>query len=409
MPNGAPKGRLDSMTGRIPKNLYESVRGTVAVALVALGAVACGGDRTGDADAPGDAVAAADSARGPGVSVVALVDLAIRSAPDPSAPAVRDVTAGTGLALTPPGAEPAPAGWVQVSTWDDRRGWVPAADLLDIALWGHYQAALGGTPPTALRPAYPAGGEGWVVEAPFHSPGFSSIATVWLAGDTLHQTRVAEIDTLANECSGDRYRFARLAGGLGAGTGPMDPDVDAAVLAVASVERPTLGRLAIRPLESPDAALEAAVAGAVETLLEGAAAAARDPAGPPPAPGSRPAATWHAVGDAAAWVTLSWEPAADAVEFGRWAAAFLVLRAAPAGAATAGEPPSVRIAIPLTWTSVGESSAPFDVRAAYSTGPGLHPTLFVVHSWHYEGVNVSVYLAGADALRRVYLGYYWGC
>ncbi|MFN2383781.1 MAG: SH3 domain-containing protein [Gemmatimonadota bacterium] len=377
------------MSGQIRRNLYVT---SGAMAALLLWTAACGGTRTAEEAAAGDA-ARADSARAPGTSVVALLDLPIRSAPDLSAASIRDVTAGTGLALVPPAddGEPPPAGWVQVSTWDDRRGWVPAADLLDIALWGHYQAALGGTPPTALRPAYPAPGGGWIVEAPFHSPGISTIATIWLAADTLFQTRVAVIESLDNECSGDRYRFARLASGPDAAAGQGAPNLDATVLAIASVERPTLKPLPVRPLDAPDADLDVAVAGAVERLLAAAP------------PGSTPIVTWQAIGDGAAWVTLTWEPAAETIEGGRWAAALLVRRG------PAGEPPNIQTAIPLSWTSVGESSGPFDVRGAYSTGPGLQPTLFVVHSLHYEGLNVNVYLADADALRRVHLGYYWGC
>jgi len=146
----------------------------LVVAAITLGA--CDDGAGPEASPPPAGSAIDDSPR-----FVAIRPVALLVAPDPEAGVV--TTLATGTVLRAVGGEPGPAGWSRVATWDERRGWVEADALVDPAAWGRLEGALGGFPPSELRPAHPVAG-GWIVEAPYGSPSLYQGAGVYVLGDS---------------------------------------------------------------------------------------------------------------------------------------------------------------------------------------------------------------------------------
>lgn len=352
------------------------VRQSAAALAVVLG-IGCGGEPR-SASRGSETEDAGDFGR---TTVVTLTGAQLRIEPLPDAPAVAEVAGGTALTVVGdtmgpgPGAEP----WLRVATWDDRRGWVPADQVLTPDLWSHYQVALGGAAITALRAAYPVGDGRWAVEAPLNSPGITSISTVWLLADPVRAVKVAAIDSVAAAC-GTPHRMAILAEDAGGGR-----DLSRAVLAVPASRRPQARLLAIAPLPLPDAALEA--------VIQRSAARMREMAG------TEPRVWLWSMGEDARWVTLRW-PAGDGGRAGEHAAALLLERS--------GAGWSARTVVPQVPSDADPDRAPFEPAAAYATA-GPRPTILVVEAIDLNGSRVDLYLAQADGYRRLRAGYLWGC
>ena len=136
--------------------------------------------------------------------IVVLTAGPLHLEPDSASPGVLEVQAGAVLDIVTEGN--AEAGWVRVATWDDRRGWLPAARLMEQAQWAHYAGALG-VAPTLVRPGYPVEGGTWGVEAPLGTPGITAASTAWLVGDSAVETRVTAIDSLENARAPERFQF----------------------------------------------------------------------------------------------------------------------------------------------------------------------------------------------------------
>ncbi len=359
---------------------------TVALALV-LGAVACGRTPPERTRAPGPPVA--DSGRS---RLVTLAATHLRVRPEAGAAAVAELPVGAALTAVPDSAAPVSDvdldAWVQVATWDDRRGWVRADEVVETGLWTHYQAALG-APVTDARPAYPFDAR-WVVEAPYGSPGFTRISTVWLLGDSIRPAHATAVDSLEDVCSERRHRAIRLDATSGANGGP---DLEAALLA--SPGRPAGGlvRLAVGELGEPDPALREAILGRI--------AVARDRK---VEPGGVDAVRldWARVGERQVWAAATWGPRDD--EGMAHAAAFLAERddSAP------GFAWRLRTVVTPGPTSA-EDAAPFRPLAVYATADPSRANLFLVEALQYEGARVDVYASTGRRFRRVYKGYYWGC
>ena len=291
--------------------------------------------------------------------------------------------AGTLLDLVPEG--PGETGWVRVATWDDRRGWVPAARLMEQTQWAHYGRALGGVAPSLLRPGYPVEGGVWAVEAPLGTPGITPASTAWLVGDSALETRVTAIDSLEDVCSQELHRFGILDARFPGGNLPR---LEEGRLVTPSGSRPTTRRLAPGPLD-PDAELAA--------LLE---SAARELA----PPGSDPEAAsveWVALGEESAWAALSW-PAEDPATGRAQLASAIVFRRRGDGwervAALGPAPSSAEIPTPA-WRPAG----------AFVTGPSDFPTILLLEALEYEGAHLDIWIERGGRYERIYEGYYWGC
>ncbi|HUP00485.1 MAG TPA: hypothetical protein VM737_03065 [Gemmatimonadota bacterium] len=379
--------------------------------------VACGGDpgEMVERDAGERDAVVPDAGESHALAVLPLRPVALRIAPAPDAPPSIEVAAGTSLTFVRD-SQPEGAGgnrWLEVATWDDRRGWAPAEELLEADLWIHYQRALGGAPPHTLRPAYPVRGS-WAVEAPAWSTGITPISTVWLVGDSAWSARVAAIDTLADGCpGGGGHRLALLgdaAGGAGRGRGASGaagtPDLERAVLAAPAGAAPSARALAVRSLPDVEPELARAALDAARALV---AETPGDPGG-----GTGDPEVWYArVGEEALWAVLRW-PATGAGPAGRTAALVLEPRQdrwhARRLAVVASLPSPETVAPPAgtppaTTTPAGP---PLRLIGAYATG-GAGPTLLLVEALEYGTSRVDLYLAGADDFRRLRAGYDWGC
>ncbi len=345
----------------------------VAAAMVAL--AACADDSPTD-----DAGDGADTLAAEPAGFVALRDVALRIAPEDGAASVTVAGGGTRLSRVGDTLPSGPGGerWLKLATWDDRRGWVSASDVLEADLWSHYQTVLGGTGPTALRVAYPIEGR-WAVEAPPYSAGITPISTLWLLGDSARAVKVTAIDTVA-DCGGRRHRVAVLAEDAG-GSGP---NLERAALAFPASRPPTARRVAIVPVPTPEPDLAAAIARGVGRLR-----------------GSSPAnqQTWlYSIGAETRWVALRWPGTGDSV---KGAAAALILD-------RSGDSWSAVVAVPPMVSSAAPNRAALVPLAAFATMEG-RPTLLLVSVLDYESARVDILLADAEGYRILRAGYVWGC
>ena len=303
--------------------------------------------------------------------------------PDSASPGVLEVHAGAILDLVP--EEARKAGWVRVATWDDRRGWIPAARLMEQAQWAHYGRALG-VAPALVRPGYPVEGEVWGVEAPMGTPGITQASTAWLVGDSAVETRVTAIDSLEDVCSGELHRFGILDASAG---GEVLPRLEEGRLVTPSGARPTTRRLAIGPL-APDAELSALLESASRELAPGG-----------PEAGAPASVEWIALGEQSAWVSLSW-PAANPSTGQAQLASAIVFRRGRGGwervADLGPAPSSAEIPAPA-WRPVG----------AYASGPEDFPTILLLEALEYEGAHLDIWIERGGRYERIYEGYYWGC
>lgn len=308
----------------------------------------------------------------------------LRLEPDDAALAIMEVSAGALLAVAPDEAAAGTAGWVRVATWDDRRGWIPVSDVVEAGLWAHYGAALGGVSPILLRPAYPVEGARWGIEAPFHSPGFTTASSAWLLSDTASAVRIARIDSIEDVCSERRHRFATTGRVATADRWPL---LEGGLIAAPSGGRPAARALGVGPLEPEP--------GLAELGRRVAAGLAPDGAGAPEA------VAWAALGTDAAWATFSW--ASEDVETGRsQLAAAAVFGRGPGGWEAGGT-------IPSTGSSAEIPTPGWRPVAAYRTGGPGRPTILLLEALEYEGARLEIWIERGGRYVRLYEGYYWGC
>jgi len=315
--------------------------------------LACG-ERRPDAGAP----AAADTSE---PVVVAIHGLVLRAAPADTAGEAFEVAAGNPLRV-----REMRGGWLRLATWDDRVAWAPEAALVDLALWAHYQDALGGAPLSDLRPAYPLGDGRWGVEAPPPSPGVVTTGSLWIVGGEPLSANLAGVDEVPNSC-GRPYRIGILAEAPGPARGGS-PDLGRARIATTAAPGSTLQPLAAGPAE-PDSAAQAAIRRLADTA------------------GLEPAA-WHALGDAALWVTLA------APDGARIAAVVVV-----AGEARLVVPPHPALGPPEALRPV----------LGFATAGDARPTILLVERPGAAGTRLEAYVARELDYRRFYQGYAWGC
>lgn len=322
---------------------------------------ACGGQPDGADDAAPVEPAAVERR-------VVVADAALRVAPTADAATTIEVPGGTALALVRDTLV-ADGTWLELATWDDRRGWAPATEVVDEDVWLHAARALR-LAPTALRPAR---GPAWEAEAPWPSPALRPGSGAWLAADTVVPARVGGLDTLAAECGG-ALRVARLAP-VGGVTGPL-------AIVVPNRERPDVRSLPVRADGVPPA-----LAAAVEAWSRDAAAAV--------AGRSEPRRTVALLGDGAAWVGLAWAGEGAAP----WSAAAVV------GPGPGGARPSARVVD----TPAPRAGGPPSPAAALATGSGAWPIVLLLERPLERGRRAEIWIAGADDYRRLYAGHARGC
>lgn len=341
--------------------------------MIALGvAIACGG---GDGDAPDADSEAARSSEPEWVVPVRVVHLRVE--PDPEAESVTTVATGTPLERVDGTSNP--PGWVGVATWDDRRGWVDAEALVSPAVWSHYERALGGFPPSELRPAYPVEG-GWLVEIPYGSPSFYVDAGAFVLADSTRRARVTRIGTVT--CAGETHRVAWLDGGRSDGT--LQPELDRARIALPAGGSPAVEALGVEPVARPDSARVDAVMEAVE---RSEARVDR--------------VTWWRIDGGSVWATVAWESE------GPREAAFVALPPAAGEEGIEVHP----VVAPRRRDARRNRRIGADPRPvfAYGTTGTTRPTLFVVASDHYDGERVELYFARPDDYGLLWTGYAWSC
>jgi hypothetical protein len=293
------------------------------------------------------------------------------------------VQAGAILDLVPEG--PAETGWERVATWDDRRGWIPTGRLMEQTQWAHYGQALGGVAPSLVRVAYPVEGGVWAVEAPLGTPGITPASTAWLLGDSVVGARVTAIDSLEDVCSEELHRFGILDARYAGGTLPR---LEEGRLVTPSGSRPTVRRLAVRPLD-PGPELRGLVVDAARELA---------PRGSDPAAAS---VEWAALGEESVWASLSW-PAEDPASGRAQLAAAVVFRRGREGweraAALGPSPSSAEVPTPA-WRPV----------AAFATAPSGFPSILLLEGLEYEGAHLDIWIERGGRYERIYEGYYHGC
>lgn len=348
------------------------VAGWLVVAAIALGA--CGGGDGPGSDVPPPPVESTieDSPR-----FVVIRPVTLQVAPDPEAGAV--TTLATGTVLRGVDGEPEPAGWSRVATWDERRGWVEADALVDPAAWGRLEGALGGFPPSELRPAHPVAG-GWIVEAPYGSPSLYEGAGAYVLGDSARRARVSGIGTVRS-CAGRTHRVALLDGA--GGDAELLPEPERVRLVLPAAAPPTLRGLTVEPWTSPDPALVEAVSREATRLYA-----------PPDG------IAWWRVEDGSAWASVKWE------RDGRVEGAFVAVPR-PDGAAV-----DVRAVVSPRSIDEGGRGGNEPTRGpvyAYEIEGVKGPTLFVVSSKEYDEERIVVYLARSRDYGRVWTGFHWGC
>lgn len=344
----------------------------LVVAAVALGA--CGGGDGPGPDAPPPSVESAleDSPR-----FVVLRPVALLVAPDRDAGAV--TTIPTGTVLRGVEGEAGPAGWTRVATWDERRGWVETDALVDPAAWGRLERALGGFPPSELRPAHPVAG-GWIVEAPYGSPSLYEGAGAHVLGDSALRARVSGIGTVRS-CAGRTHRVALLGGAAGGGEHLLVPE--RVRLALPAAAPPTLRGLSVEPWTSPGPAL-------VEAVSREAARLHAPPDG----------IAWWRVEDGSAWASVKWE--VDGPVEG-------VFVAVPRPDETAVDVRAVVSPRSIDDGGRGGNQPSHAPVYAYEIEGVKGPTLFVVSSKEYDQERIVVYLARSRDYGRVWTGFHWGC
>jgi len=341
---------------------------------------------------PGAKAPGADTTAAEDVRVVALRGLGLRVEPSESSPVSIEAAAGSPIRLVE-----SRDGWLRLATWDDRTGWAPETETVDLALWIHYQQALGGAPLSDLRPGYPLGDGRWGVEGPPPSPGVMTAASVWVLGPETAAAGVVDAANVPSSCGG-ALRFGLLGeapAGSGA-TGGM-PVLARARLVTTAAPAPSLAGLEPR-IASPEPSQVLAVRAIADSLLAafGAALTAERPAA---APARFAPAEWLALGEGALWATLAGEPGRERPNADSWAAAVVVLGD--------GADPEVRLVVP-PYRAPALPPALRPVIAFSTTGDG-RPTLFVVHRLDYEGQRIELYVARERDVRLFYRGYAWGC
>jgi hypothetical protein len=358
----------------------------LTIAALALAAADCGTDppAPGSSPVPADTAVADTSA-----TVVPFHGLSLRIEPVATAEAVLEASPGTPLRIIE-----SRSGWLRVTTWDGRTGWIPEGETLELSLWVHYQEALGGIAPSDLRPAYPLADGRWAVEAPFPS-GMTTGSSVWVYGEPASVIGVTTIAEIQSAC-GVR-RMAILADRPSAPTPEAsrralradEPALDLALLAAPGAPSPRLRRLA-PAAATPNPAQTQAVTEATQRLLAGRGddAAARAIA----------TAEWLAIGEGALWVRLGGESGGAAPEAASWAATLLVQ----------GTGPDVRVhAVVAPYPAPNPTAV--RLLHAFATGSGTRPTLFIVERVDSGGQQIEMYAARADDVRRLYAGFAWGC
>jgi hypothetical protein len=341
---------------------------------------------------PAAGAGGADTTAAEAARVVPLRGVGLRVEPFESSPVTIEVAAGAPLRLVE-----ARYGWLRLATWDDRTGWAPDTETVDLALWIHYQQALGGAPLSDLRPGYPLGDGRWGVEGPPPSPGVMTAASVWVLGPETTAASVVDADNLPSPCGG-ALRFGLLAEAPPGGSAPGgEPMLSRARLVTTAAPAPSLVALEPR-IASPEPSQVLAVREIADSLL-----AAFGGAGARTRPGPRPArfapAEWLALGDGALWATLAGEPDRERPNADSWAAAVVVLGD--------GTDPEVRLVVP-PYPAPALPPALRPVIAFSTTGDG-RPTLFVVHRLDYQGQRIELYVARERDVRLFYRGYAWGC
>jgi hypothetical protein len=364
-----------------------------ALAALALGGLLLAACREGPAPEGG---APADSTRAPAdtVRLVPLHGVALRLEPREDGDVLFEAAAGDALRLVE-----ARGDWLRLATWDDRAGWAPEAAFVELALWVHYQQALGGAPLSDLRPGYPLGDGRWAVEAPPPSPGVMTAGSVWLLGSDAMEGSVVGRDAVASSCGGLPHRFGILEEAPpGGAAAAAEPVLGRARLVTTAAPGAALRALAPEPA-APDPAQVEAVRRLADSLGS-AIAAGRDPASgrPIPPPARFAAAEWLALGEGALWATLAGEPGRANPDAPSWAAAVLV---------TGGAEPAARLVVaPFPSPALPPALRPL---LAFSTRAGGGPTLFAIERMDYRGRRIELYVARERDVRPFYRGYDWGC
>jgi hypothetical protein len=110
---------------------------------------------------------------------------------------------------------------------------------------------------------------------------------------------------------------------------------------------------------------------------------------------------WAALGEEAAWASLSWQ-SEDPITGRAQLASAIVFRRGPDGwepvAALGPAPSSAEIPTPA-WRPVG----------AFATGPPAFPTVLLLEALEYEGAHLDIWIERSGRYERIYEGYYWGC
>jgi len=341
---------------------------------------------------PGAQAGGADTTAAADARVVPLRGLGLRVEPFESSPVSIEIAAGSPLRLVE-----ARYGWLRLATWDDRTGWAPDTETVDLALWIHYQQALGGAPLSDLRPGYPLGDGRWGVEGPPPSPGVMTAASVWVLGPQTAPASVVDADNLPSPCGG-ALRFGLLAEAPAGGSATGgEPVLARARLITTAAPAPSLVALEPR-IASPEPSQVLAVRGIADSLLA-AFGAAREGERPIVGPARFAPAEWLALGDGTLWATLAGEPDREWPNADSWAAAVVVLGD--------GTDPEVRLVVP-PYPAPALPPALRPLTAFSTTGDG-RPTLFVVHRLDYRGQRIELYVARERDVRLFYRGYAWGC
>jgi hypothetical protein len=344
---------------------------TLTIALLTFAGAGC----SDDPRAPESTSESDETAVDTFATVVPFHGLSLRTQPSPEAEGILEAAPGTPLRVLE--ARP---DWLRVAMWDGRAGWVPERETFELPLWVHYQEALGGIPPSDLRPAYPLADGRWAVEAPFPS-GMMTDSRVWVDGEPASALGVAAILDVPSACGPRRLAILvdRPAPGTEAVVTPRragrmraadEPRLDLARMAAPGAPSPRLYRLMPAPATPTPAQAQAVSTERVRV----------------PSPNE---VEWLAIGEGAFWVRSAATSGATAL---------LVL---DDGADTKVQVVVAPDAAPETTDVL--------LLHTFSTGAGARPSLFVVERSGSHGRWIEIYAARADDVRRLYTGYVWGC